>query len=241
MTIKAVFCFISKKGYLIIKEIIIIPGISFRNLDAPEANTHQTFKRSHYWKEASEQYVLSLTAYHSNLRPPEMASDREYMYFFLQYWWDQTEEAPRDCVSKLPRELLVAGPTYGLVGTWKWHWGGKVREVLIHSIQMSVWRSSDQMSTSDHRLRSLYRICWVLVSFCLEFLFFFISLLHSVYMLAASCSLFLFNDVAYILISSLFLLILCSCACPTLLVSSCALFLPSVYICTFCVCMYLYT
>lgn len=82
MTIKAVFCFISKKGYLIIKEIIIIPGISFRNLDAPEANTHQTFKRSHYWKEASEQYVLSLTAYHSNLRPPEMASDREYMYFF---------------------------------------------------------------------------------------------------------------------------------------------------------------
>lgn len=78
MTIKAVFCFISKKGYLIIKEIIIIPGISFRNLDAPEANTHQTFKRSHYWKEASEQYVLSLTAYHSSLRPPEMASDREY-------------------------------------------------------------------------------------------------------------------------------------------------------------------
>lgn len=160
---------------------------------------------------------------------------------FLQSWWDQTEEAPRDCVSKLPRDLLVAGPTYGFVGTWKWHWGGKVREVLIHSIQMSVWRSSDQMSTSDHGLRSLYRICWVLVSFCLEFLFFFLSLLHSVYMLAASCSLFLFNDVAYILISSLFLLILCSCAYPTLLVSSCALFLPSVYICMFCVCMYLYT
>lgn len=83
MTIKAVFCFISKKGYLIIKEIIIIAGISFRNLDAPEANTHQTFKRSHYWKEASEQYVLSLTAYHSSLRPPEMASDREYMYVFV--------------------------------------------------------------------------------------------------------------------------------------------------------------
>lgn len=56
---------------------------------------------------------------------------------FFTSWWDQTEEAPRDCVSKLPRELLVAGPTYGLVGTWKWHWGGKVREVLIHSIQMS--------------------------------------------------------------------------------------------------------
>lgn len=103
MTIKAVFCFISKKGYLIIKEIIIIPGISFRNLDAPEANTHQTFKRSHYWKEASEQYVLSLTAYHSSLRPPEMASDREYMYFFYILMGSDRGSSSRLCIQAAKR------------------------------------------------------------------------------------------------------------------------------------------
>lgn len=168
-----------RKGYLIIKEIIIIPGISFWNLDAPEANTHQTFKRSHYWKEASEQYVLSLTAYHSSLRPPEVASDREYMYFSTILMGSDRGSSSRLCIKAAKRSFS------GWSHIWTcWDLKMTLRrkgERSVDSLHSDVCMEySDQMSTSDHGLRFLYRICWVLVLFGLEFLFFFLSLSHYV-------------------------------------------------------------